>query len=165
VAKGRRGERASGGPLSGPGLDTPSTQPGPAAPQAPAPAEGRRRRGRPALAASDRRTYRLNVALSPEALEQLEQRARLQGERPSTYAGRVVLERLSAFELLPKPSEEARSQLHAAGEQLNRVMHELHLAGLEPPAHALDGEGAQRLAAALATLAAALRRAQSEEQP
>jgi hypothetical protein len=165
VAKGHRGERTSGGPLSGPGLDASSTQPGPAACPAPAPAEGPRRRGRPTLAASDRRTYRLNVALPPEALEQLEQRARSHGERPSTYAGRVVLERLAAFQLLPQPSEGVRSQLHVAGEQLNRVMHELHLAGLEAPAHALDGEGAQRLTAALATLAAALRAARAEEQP
>jgi hypothetical protein len=165
VAKGRQRERASGGPLSGPGLDDPSTQPGSAAPPAPAPAEGPRRRGRPALAASDRRTYRLNVALPPDALQQLEQRARIHGERPSTYAGRVVLERLAAFELLPQPTEGVRSQLHGAGEQLNRVMHELHLADLQAPEHALEGAGAPRLASALGTLAAALRRARAEEQP
>jgi hypothetical protein len=105
------------------------------------------------------------VALSPEALEQLEQRARLHRERPSTYAGRVVLERLATFELLPQPSEGARAALHAAGEQLNRVMHELHLADLQAPAHALEGEGVSRLASALAALAAVLRQARAEEQP
>jgi hypothetical protein len=169
VAKGRRASAGSAAPLSGPELDTLSTGAGESCPlEGPAASPPKaRRRGRPALAVSERRTYRLNVALPPEALERLCARAQRAGERPSTYAGRVVMERLAAFQPRLPPSEAARAELQAAAEQLNRVLFELHLAGLEAPAVALDGADAQRLAAALMALRAGLAaaRAPAGEQP
>jgi hypothetical protein len=167
MAKRCRGDAGSVGPLPGPELDGVSSLEGGV--QGPAASslapDGRRRRGRPALQASARRTYRLNVSLPSEALEQLCARALRAGEKPSTYAGRVVLERLAAFRPLSPASEAVRAELRAAAEQLNQVMHELHLLGLQAPMLELDPKDAQRLQQALQDLKAALTAARAGGQP
>lgn len=110
-----------------------------------APGGGEKRRGRPAIRVEERRTYRLNLALSEDELASVRARAALRGRPPSSHAARVVVERLGRFELLPSPDAPDTEVLSAAARQLDDMLREIVASGSGVLATAPREEGGSDL--------------------
>lgn len=114
-----------------------------------------RGRGRPAVTAERRRTYRLNLPLDDEDLAGVRVRAARGGERTSSYAARVVVQQLLHFVLLPTPAVEVREQLSGVAGALNDAVYRLNVAALERASVEIDEETAHRLVELVKQLRAA----------
>jgi hypothetical protein len=89
--------------------------------------------GRPPLLPEQRRSCRVWLALGDEHRANVTDAAQRAGEATTTYAQRLVVERMDAHRLRPSLEEDDLEAVRRLALALNRAVHRLHVLGAAQP--------------------------------